>query len=356
MNNLRLAWKIGLGFGLVLLILGILGLLATSRMESAQENSTRMKDEYLPEVALAARLERHVQQTLSAMRGYSYSAKPEYHAEALAELAQVEKALAEARELGDRYPRLVKLREGIAKAQERHAEYVQMATDTKARIDLQAKDRAERVRLAGEVLAQSASFLKSQDSSLRAEIGRDAANEAIVERYEKIALMGVIVQTVADIRIKILSGDSQDDVSQYVAALSLFPELEGNLDKIRGSTHQQANLGRLDMLEDRVIKFKLLVGKQIENTRALAALGEKRAQAARHLLDVAQAVAAAGMEQTSHLAEASDAGLETSGRLLLGGLAVALALGATVAVLITRAITGPVRRGVDFARTVAGGD
>ncbi|WP_443093415.1 CHASE3 domain-containing protein, partial [Fundidesulfovibrio magnetotacticus] len=356
MKDLRLAVKIGVGFGLILAIACALGLMAVFQMGKAEESSSRMKDEYVPEVMLANDLERHALLTMYGMRGFVYSGKTSYIDESRKNMAEVEKALVGAKALVEKFPRLVKLRESLDTARTRFAEYEKLAEETKTRLGQQAKDRVERIRAAADVLAQAEQYLSSQDVSLREEIERDVPNKVLVERYEKIKLMTFIVQSVADARIKILSGDANDDLALYTAALGLFPAIESGLAKIRLTTVKAENLKRLDALETGLATYKRLVGRQIENTQAVQTLNEKRGKVAQDVLDAAEGIATEGMGQVAKLAADSDEGLTASGRLLLGGLAVALALGATVAVLITRAITGPVRRGVDFARTVAGGD
>jgi len=49
-------------------------------------------------------------------------------------------------------------------------------------------------------------------------------------------------------------------------------------------------------------------------------------------------------------------GMDADLRMILAGAAVALVMGAIAALLITRAITGPVRKGVGFAQAIAAGD
>ncbi|WP_169734398.1 methyl-accepting chemotaxis protein, partial [Desulfocurvus vexinensis] len=82
--------------------------------------------------------------------------------------------------------------------------------------------------------------------------------------------------------------------------------------------------------------------RQIQARTAMAA-------AATELISSAEAF---GARQNEIMREGMDADL----RVILAGAAVALVLGVVAALMITRAITGPVRQGVGFAQAIAAGD
>ncbi|MFP5222851.1 MAG: methyl-accepting chemotaxis protein [Acidobacteriota bacterium] len=356
MKNMRLAVKIGIGFGLVLALACALGVMAIVNMGSAQKSAEHMKDEYVPEVGIANNLERHVLQMVSGMRAYSLTSDVKIFDEARQEMAEVRKYLAEAKALADKYPRLVKLRDGAASGSAKYAEYEKLAADTKSLIENEVKDRAERIGAASQALALVARYQKSQDDSMRAEITRDASKEELLERHQKIVLLSELLETTAGIRIKVLTGDANDDVKLYESAKSDFTRISVALDKMRPLTHQAVNLKVLDDIQVAMDRYRSLVEKQIANTTGKRELDKNRALVGREVENVAKTIAQAGMTQVTQLSDSSAHDLATAEMTMVVGLVCAIVLGVIIALLITRAITGPVRQGVDFARTVAGGD
>ena len=356
MKNMRLGVKIGVGFGFVLALACVLGIMAIVNMGSAQESAEHMKSEYVPEVGIANNLERHVLQAVSAMRGYTFTSDNAYYEEARKEMAETRKYLAEAKTLAEKYPRLVKLRDGATAGIAKFAEYEKLAADTKTLLDGEVKDRAERIKDATTALALVAQYQKSQDDSMRSEIAKGASKEEMLERHQKLSLITDLVETVADIRIKVLTGDAHDDLKLYDAAKAQFAQVESELLKLRAITHQAVNQKALEDIKAAMALYKTMVDKQIANTKAKGELNKKRLAAGLEISEVAKIIAQAGMTQVGQLADKSDDDLTTAQTTMIAGLVCVIILGVIIALLITRAITGPVRQGVDFAKTVAGGD
>ena len=70
MKDMKLAMKMALGFGVLIVIAVLLGGIAVWNMRSVQDYSTRLDYQYLPEVSIASHLERQFLETMYEMRGY----------------------------------------------------------------------------------------------------------------------------------------------------------------------------------------------------------------------------------------------------------------------------------------------
>ena len=73
MKKMKLATKLALGFGSVLLIALLLGTLAIINMNSVNSTALLIEKENVPEVAVANNVERWSLQTMFEMRGYTYT-------------------------------------------------------------------------------------------------------------------------------------------------------------------------------------------------------------------------------------------------------------------------------------------
>jgi methyl-accepting chemotaxis protein len=356
MKDLKLAVKIGIGFGLILALTCILGVLAIMKMDAAGELTNRMSHEYVPEVTVAGDLEEHVMLAMFNMRGYSYSFDAKYYDLAVKEMAEVRKSLAEAQALADKYPKLVKLREGVAVLRSRFQEYEKLAADTKAVIGNEAQVRAERLKAAEEVLRLCGAYQKDLSKKLVSDILAEAPNEKLVALTKMVLTATEIDETVAAIRIKALTGDSTGDTAQYEAAKGQLQVIEADVAELKAASADPAGVKPLDDILAAIPRWRSLLEKQAANTKARLDLSDKRNKAAQDALDATNAISDAGTAQLTALAGEADQGLTLAENVTKGGLAVAIALGVLISVGITRAITAPVLKGVAFAKAVAGGD
>ena len=134
MKNMKVGLKIGLGFGILILISCVLGGMAVWSMNSVGHNAARMAGEYVPEVEIANNLERSAQQAMYAMRGYAMSEAPAFREQALRELSELDKHIAKAQEHAKAYPGLVRLNRDAQTARQKLDEYSALGVETQKRI------------------------------------------------------------------------------------------------------------------------------------------------------------------------------------------------------------------------------
>ena len=99
MKNMKLGAKIALGFGVLIIIAAILGVVGVWEMGTVKTETTKLAEEYVPEVDMAANLEESSNRVMYAMRGYGFTEDPKYLEEARKELQAVDKALEDGRQL-----------------------------------------------------------------------------------------------------------------------------------------------------------------------------------------------------------------------------------------------------------------
>lgn len=119
MKDMKLVLKIGLGFGILTLIACILGGMAVVSMNAVGKDSTRLAQEYVPEVDIANDFERLSLLAMYAWRGYTFTKNQSYLEDGKKFLALTQETLDKAHAHADKYPSLVKLREALPTAQEK---------------------------------------------------------------------------------------------------------------------------------------------------------------------------------------------------------------------------------------------
>ena len=110
MRQMKLGTKIVLGFSILILIALFLGGMAVYQMKNVEGDSVMLANEYIPEVDVASELRGASNRVMYEMRGYGFTEDEKYYKAAQKEMAAVDKALEDARELEKRSPHLKKLK------------------------------------------------------------------------------------------------------------------------------------------------------------------------------------------------------------------------------------------------------
>ena len=143
MRQMKLATKLALGFGSVLILALILGGMAVVNMSGVKGTTLLIQKENVPEVAVANDLERSSLYSLYAMRGYAFTEETQYLDQARRNLEEVKRFLTQAKEHGASSPRLAKLKESAAKAETAALEYEKLANEAVALTAALEKDRKD---------------------------------------------------------------------------------------------------------------------------------------------------------------------------------------------------------------------
>ncbi|MFZ5810885.1 MAG: methyl-accepting chemotaxis protein [Thermodesulfobacteriota bacterium] len=356
MKNLKLGVKIGLGFGILILLASVLGGMAIVQMTTVSHGTERLAQEYVPEVATANDLERHAQLTMYAWRGYAYSGMEHFKTEGLKELDAVKKCIADAAAHAEKFVRLVKLKENVGIAKSTFEDYIKQATATDAGLTDNARLVAAMGKAAEVFQKNCDDFLISQNEAMQKEIAEGAGAEKLKERQQKINWASEIIFLNSDLRANVWKAMATRDVALMDSSLGLFAKIDEPFSNLRAVTRVDANVKQLAAIREAADTYKKGLGELAANYQSLTDIAKKREEAGRELRLAAQNTASAALEQTQGMSEEASADLMSATTIMIVGLIIALVLGAVTAVLLTRAITRPVIQGVAFAKAMAGGD
>jgi methyl-accepting chemotaxis protein len=355
-KNLKLGMKLGLGFGLFILILCGLGLMAIVQMRSAAGGADRLSTEYVPEVAVANALERNSLLLMYNMRGYALSEKEAYYEAVQKNLAETRAKLAEAETLAGKHPDLVGLKEDAAKAEAAVTEYGRLIDETRSLVTGIGSNRKTMIKVGADFLAAAGPLLASQYELIRKEIAGGASQEQLLARLGNIALMHEIVDLGYDARLNNLKSETTGDLSALKLAQDSFAKVETQAVKIDTAGLAKENLDRIEAMRAAAKAYKETMGGFLAAKQQLSATAPAREKAGETLLAVAEVTVQAGIDSTQKIADASAAGLGTASTVFISGLAVAVLIGIVLALILTRGIAGPIRKGAAFASSVAAGN
>ncbi|MGA2478096.1 MAG: HAMP domain-containing protein, partial [Spirochaetia bacterium] len=356
MKNLKLAAKIGVGFGLIIVIAMALGAVAILNMIGVQGDAQRLDRETVPQVTVSNNLERHSLLTMYNMLGYALSKDQSYLEPAKKELEEVKKYLADAESLAAKYTRLIELRKNAADARARVEEYEKLADETVAvNNDILDLRMTEDVAVPA-FMAAANEYLARNTADLQSAISRRASPVAQKALLAKIVAVNEIIDLGNNLRVANFKAQATGDYGVLKAGIETFGQLETKVGILKSFAPDAAEL--------RAGEAILRAGADYRNAcRALMADGDRitelnksRGAAAQAVLDAAKATSEAGLKDADGITTLTVARLVSAVLTLALGLAVAALIGIAIAMAITRTITKPLSKGVAFAQLVASGD
>jgi len=357
MKNLKLGVKIGLGFGILILIAGLLGGMAMINMMSVGKQAERLAQEIAPEVAIATEVERSSLQTMFAMRGFVYTGDESFWKQTQKELADVEKALQDARELTQKFPGLVKLKENADKASVKVAEYKKLAEQSYALERSMDANRKAMDETAQIFMKNCNDYLESQQKVLAELLAQPNAESAKVkDRTDKIDAINDIIDAGNAVRLANFKGQSHRDVKIIQDGLKHFETIAAKEQAIRTTTRLDVNIRQLNEIRRSGDAYKDAMLAYVKNSQASDETTKVRNVVADEVLKYAQETSTFGVKLTEQVTAEASHSLSSASTVMAIGLVAALIIGVIVAIFITKGITGPVIKGVTFAQKMSEGD
>lgn len=346
-KNLTLGTKIMSGFGLVLAFALILGGVAVFNMMDISGKTKMMSVEYMPEVEIANNIERFSLLTMFENRGYGFTEEKEYLDKGKNYLKEVHTHLTDAIKLANESEHLTALRGSVEETETAVNAYEGHLEETEGIVADLKSFRKKLDDSAAEYMKQCADFLKSQNDAMIEDIKSGKGLAEIQERLNKITWVNTVIDDGNAIRVSNWKAQAQRDPEVMKEGLKKFESVSANLNKLRRVTRQQFNIDQINATEKAGNDYKNAMQGFLDKWNRLQELNDLRNQTAETVLDGAKNVAVAGVKTTRTLADEADKALSSANVIVSIGLAAALVLGITLAIVITRSITGPISRVID---------
>ena len=353
---MKLGAKIGGGFGILILIVIILGGLSITQMLRIKNSSTALASEYVPAVESAGNIQANVGSMMMWFRAWGANRSQSYFEDGMKSLKNVEAGFAAADQLAKKSPDLTKLPDQVKKGSADLAEYKKSVDATMAIFQSDTSLWEQMVVCVKKYDETAEAYDKAVTEMADQELDAGVVKAKVQERILKIKRAAKITELVDIMRIKIFKSQAFNDVKIMEDALDDFADIYKQIDNARAeSTREQTKLG-LDRMKDALKQYETLLGKWAANQKELKIIGVERLRTATNVLNGAMEISKTGMENTQEIANKSVSIVSFSTIMLSIGVLVAIIIGLSVAVLITKAITGPVYQTVDLAHSMAQGD
>ncbi len=353
--DLKFGQKLGLGFGLLIIIAATLGIIAVVNMQSISKRSKHLAQEYVPEVKVANSIERTSLQTMYAMRGYAFSEEERFLTQGNANLEEVKRFMGEAEQLARSSTQLKALQGAIDQTKAAVGRYESLANQTVETNQILSSLRQDMDDAGSKFLKNCTDFLDNQNRNLSSEINQGATGVRLKERHDKITWINDLIDKGNEVRVTNFKAQATRDVNAYEAAIDQF-NIEQELRDLRSITRQNADIQALNNLEDAANNYIASMEEFLTAWKTREDLNAKRTEAGEMVLAQAQEVSLAGIDNTSNIANEAVTALGVSSTVMVIGLLIAMIIGILLAYVITRSMTSGLKRGVKFATQVSEGD
>ncbi len=344
MRNIKLAGKISLGFGLLIVIALALGGVAVFDMHRVGSDAARLAKEFVPEVALANDMERSAQQAMFEMRAFGLTGDEAYYKQSQDNLAELKKHLESALDHANKYPALAHLKDNAVNASSKVAEYDKLVQETVNSEKAQQENRALMDKASAAFQKATSGYQESQTTQLKKEI--DFGNESgmIAQRLEKTLQMDGIIELGNAVQVANYRGQAMRQFRLVQEAMKNFALMEKKFTALTNITFDKDELQRIDDVKAAAAGYQKAMTDLLATWQATDELAKKRMAVANQVVAAARSTAKAALEHTVNVSGVSVTNLSDASLVLIIGLAAALLLGIALAIFITLSITRPINR------------
>ncbi|MCC6699294.1 MAG: MCP four helix bundle domain-containing protein [Candidatus Hydrogenedentes bacterium] len=356
LKNMKLGTKIGVGFAVLIVIVLILGGVAVVSMLSVKTKAVGLAEKYVPEVGIANTIERNWLEMMFAARGYAFTKGTTYLDQTREKMESVKTGITNAKQHADTHS-LPALREKSSAAEEGALAYERLfdetltvvsAMDTEEKASLVAADKYMEICNAF-LGAQIKTLDEEMATALQGGIAADGTQKTVTldslrERVRKTVICNDIIDLGNAIRVGTWHAIAQRNPELFKETQAKFTEVNAKLDELQAITRQEVNLKQIEDCRAAGQEYLGCMDRFLTAWSQREELDKKRNEQAQIVLHAAQDVAKLGMDNSQHGANDAEAALTTASMTMIVGLLASTIISIVLAFVITRSITGPVRR------------
>jgi methyl-accepting chemotaxis protein len=322
-DNMKLGTKIAAGYVGVLLVTTLVTVFTLFEVNATTNTANVLANETAPQVEIANDVERYSLSAMKEMKTYELTMDAVFLEKGLKHLEKVEAALGRGREHFKAHPGLAAFNASVEKVSALVAEYRGFVERTQKNTSVMVAARVEMNKAAQTFMGHAEAY-------------KDARDTLDVRE---------IIQLGTETRLGAWKAQANSDEKALTQALDTLAATERVLEKVRrgepvGSVLLKHVEGAAVAAKDYGAQIRELQKGMLEDTE----LGRLRAATGNQVVEQSKEVAAAGITATMSDSRRVAGDLTSVQRVVMLGLLVAIALGALMAVVVTRGITLPVNR------------
>jgi methyl-accepting chemotaxis protein len=347
-KNLNLATKLGVSFGSIMVLFLVLALLMQWNMQTVSKHSSELSDEYIPIAELSNDISRTAQQAMYAQRGYRYTEGKAFLEEGQQHLTRLRTLLDQAEILTSEHANLAQVKETVTKTRAALDEYEGFFTET---VEVNGKIGQNR-----EKIESLQAELEGETTRLVQSVQRSLENRYTVARYREQVKLNEIQQLLSGAYISYYRSRTLDKPEMLQEAASKLELSTENYNLLAGSNVFPENRDTYSKLSILTSEVSEAMKENQRHGARLIELGAARRVSSNTLLEDFHTVAVKEMSTTKDISENNIQLIKRMSARTLVGIITILIISLVFSYYITRALTNPIKKSMEFAQKIAAGD
>jgi len=340
----KMGTKIGYGFGILLVIIMIIGGFSIWSMKSVQTGMNQVANEYVAEAGVAGDLRQDALLTMFAVRGYALSEESRYLEEGAKMLSGLKSNLAKANELAINNPNLVELNEGVKRIKDDIEGLEALVQQTAAKTNELAGSREALNEAAKSFMTNAEGYMSDQFSAIHRGIRENAEAATLSEGLMKTEAMKEVVDLANDTLSNVYRAQATRNPQLLKNTLANFNTVDLKLEEIRFTTFEDIGRQQIENIQAAAKDYQTAGTLLYEQWVARDEIGKQRDEKGESVIAESRHIAQTGISDTNAVADDVASRLNTSTTAVIVGLLIALVTGIAVALFMTRNITKSIKR------------
>ncbi len=240
MKNMKLGTKIAFGFGMLIAITAVLGVIGILKMSNVATDNVKLAEELVPELEIAVDLRAAANRMMYAMRGYGFTEEKRFYDQARKELQIVTEHLEEGRVHAMKAVHLEKLGAELANAAKAVEDYKILVRQTEETYATISANRKVLDVSAIKAMRSTGDFLRGQNEKFKKDLA---------ERQEKIRFVTRLVESGSEARVTNFKSQSLNNSILMEEAINKLGETAGMLERLRKITRDKDDIKMIDDIE-----------------------------------------------------------------------------------------------------------
>lgn len=356
MKNIKIGIRLALGFGIVVLLSGVLGIMSLFEVNEIGEGAEILVKDYAPTINTAGDIERTTHAAIQDITVYSFTGEETTLRSAKNELAQLNTLQKTMQQEINRSSQLSGFAANTKQLGQELKEYQSLLDQTQVltrsltdlRLKLAARGNVFQEKIGG--------YLQHIALQIEQDLAMSSNGENLKRLFETSQLGNQLLSTYLEIRISNTLSQVMRDPKIADTGFAKFSSMLSMLDRSQELALFPESQKTLAELRTLVTDYKEDFHNLIETWNKLEKVAGTRRQEGLEILRLVQSTADNGMEAITANAQQAVSMAEASKTRLLYGVIISILMGTGVSIYLTRGIKAPLRESVEFAQALAAGD
>lgn len=352
-KDYNIGTKLGLGYGLIIMILIILGGVAIFQLQRIIYDSRQLAGHSLPELVIAEKIERSLYVTNEAINSFAVSKDEQYLEKANTKIVELKLILNDARSIALRDNNDNDFAKGMQEALNALEDFDQSIKEITQLASSLNKNSGIMDEAAEVFMENCYNFLRSQEASLANEIIKKTAKRS---RLEKITLINNILDQGNFIRMSNFKGQVRRNSSLFDEAFKKFDEIDFYAKKLDQLENDLSDKQLIQGILQSATAYKNAMSSYISEANEVKRLSDNLTTVVGRVEKTFNDILIQSSDFAIAFADTVISNSKTSSNILITGLLVAILISVFLGWKVTNSIKIPIQKGVAFAQSIASGN